>query len=454
MNTSDTIIAPATPPGDGGVAIVRISGTRALDALQQFFNPSAKICQFESHRLYHGHLVDADGLFLDEIMAVYMASPRTYTCEDVVEIQCHGSQQIVKSILKLYLSFGIRLADPGEFTYRAFMNGRLDLSQAEAVASLIHSKSQSSCKLALAQVDGQLSRQIYDFTAALKHILVLSEAWIDFPEEDLPSADIKILTNIISGVICKITAITDSYACGRVLSEGASILLVGQPNVGKSSLLNALLGEERAIVTEIAGTTRDLLEEGLTIEGVPVRLVDTAGLRVSSDAVELEGIRRAESKIALADLVLFIVDGTRVLDELDFYVQNLCGEVPTFLVATKADISSPSVEASESDLPFYSISSRSGVGLDGLRKAIADFLMGEHLPGAESVMLTERRHFEALHLCLDGLHKASSLLSSNASLDLLAFELRESLFHLGQISGETTSESLLDDIFSGFCIGK
>ena len=454
MNTSDTIIAPATPPGDGGVAIVRISGANALSALQRFFRPSGNISQFESHRLYHGNLIDNNGHLVDEVMAVFMATPRTYTRENVVEIQCHGSQQIVKAIIKLYISIGIRLAEPGEFTYRAFMNGRLDLSQAEAVSQLIHSKSQSSTKLALAQVDGLLSREIYKFTADLKHLLVLTEAWIDFPEEDLPPADIQFISTTISTLIENITVISASYDCGRVLSEGASILLIGQPNVGKSSLLNALLGEDRAIVTEIAGTTRDLIEEELTIDGVPVRIVDTAGLRTSADAVELEGIRRAETKIGLADLVLFVVDGTKQLNELDYYVHNLCSDVPAFLVSTKVDISASAIDRSVVDLPFYSISSKTGVGLSVLRAAIAKFLVGDHLQGSESVMLTERRHFEVLHLCLDALRRADSLLSVDASLDLLAFELREALFHLGQISGETTNESLLDDIFSGFCIGK
>ncbi|MCK4502653.1 MAG: tRNA uridine-5-carboxymethylaminomethyl(34) synthesis GTPase MnmE [Desulfuromonadales bacterium] len=454
MNTSDTIIAPATPPGDGGVAIVRISGVDALSALKKYFRPSAAIDIFTSHRLYHGTLLDQSGEKIDEVMAVYMASPRTYTCDDVVEIQCHGSQQVVKSILKLYLAYGIRLAEPGEFTYRAYVNGRLDLSQAEAVSSLIHAKSQSSHKLALAQVGGALSREIFAFTASLKNALVLTEAWIDFPEEDLPAEDVVILTDIVARVIDKSLMITDSYGSGRVLSEGASILLVGQPNVGKSSLLNALLGEDRAIVTAVPGTTRDLLEEGLTIEGVPVRLVDTAGLRKSTDAVEIEGIRRAESKMQQADLVLLVVDGTREPDELDFYVHNLCQNLPTFLVLTKGDITSRSIDLSFSDFPVYPISSKKGLGLAQLSQAIAEFLVGDHLLGSESVMLTERRHYEALHLCVDSLKRASGLLQGQAPLELLAFELREALYGLGQISGETTTESVLDDIFSGFCIGK
>ncbi len=454
MNTSDTIIAPATPPGDGGVAIVRISGAKALSALQHFFTPTATVENLESHRLYHGKLSAPDGCLVDEVMAVYMAAPRTYTRDDVVEIQCHGSQQVVKSILDLYLADGIRLAEPGEFTYRAYINGRLDLSQAEAVSSLIHSKSVSSAKQALSQAEGSLSKKIYSFTAKLKHALVLTEAWIDFPEEDLPAEDVLVLTNLIQSVCDDSSIITGSYGAGRVLKDGASILLIGQPNVGKSSLMNALLGEDRAIVTSVPGTTRDLLEEGMTIAGVPVRLMDTAGLRCSSDEVEVEGIRRAEDKISQADLVLLLIDSTKEIDALDLHAYNLCNQVSTFIVLTKDDVAHQGIDLGFSDLPCYPVSSKTSSGLDGLKLGLADFLLGDYLHGSESVMLGERRHYEALRLCIQSLERSSLLLQEGSPLDLVAFELREALFNLGQISGETTTEDLLDDIFSGFCIGK
>ena len=454
MNTTDTIIAPATAPGDGGIAIVRISGAEALPALLRHFKPSAKISELVSHHLYHGNLWDCSDALIDEVMAVFMAAPHTYTRDDVVEIQCHGGQQVVRAILNLYQSQGIRLAEPGEFTYRAYMNGRLDLSQAEAVSTLIHAKTDSSRKLALTQIEGSLSREIYSFTASLKSALVLTEAWIDFPEENLPVEDLAQIASSVVDVKSKASIITGSYDCGRVLSEGASILLVGQPNVGKSSLLNALLGEDRAIVTALPGTTRDLLEEGVTIDGIPVRLVDTAGLHESSDIVEVEGMRRAEKRLSQADLVLLVVDGSVDLDELDDYVYKRCANLPAFLILTKGDIGTVVNGSSFCDFPPYRVSSKTGEGLDLLRRAISSFLVGDYLSSSESVMLTERRHHEALLFCVESLGRAESFLDDSSSLELLALELRESLYHLGQISGETTTEALLDDIFSGFCIGK
>ena len=453
MITSDTIIAPATAIGDGGIAVVRISGPQALSSLEEFFRPTASVSTYRSHQLYHGILTNHQDQHIDEVMAVYMAAPHTYTRDDVVEIHCHGSQQVVKAVLNLYIQSGLRLAQAGEFTYRAFINGRLDLGQAEAVAQLIHAKSDSSRKLALAQVEGKLSKTLYQITAKLRNIQILLEAWIDFPEEDLPSEDLQNIHNSSKAIIAEILLITDGYNSGRVLSEGASILLVGKPNVGKSSLLNALLGEERAIVTDIPGTTRDLLEEGVTISGVPVRLVDTAGLRNSSDPVEREGVRRAKAKLQQADLVLFLLDGSAEVDEQDRYAYQACLDIPTFLVVTKADLNQ--VAYTEfCDFPAYSISTKVEGGLADLRSAIANHLLGDYLPASDSVLLTERRHFDALIAACRNLEKFKEGLSLEEPLEFLVFELREALQHLGQISGETTSDSVLAGIFSQFCIGK
>jgi tRNA modification GTPase len=454
MNRSDTIIAPATASGEAGIAIIRITGADALSALLRYFIPTGIHPELQTHRLYHGLLRDRSESIIDEVMAVYMAAPHSYTRDDVVEIQCHGSQQVVKSILNLYQGDGLRLAEPGEFTYRAFMNGRLDLSQAEAVSQLIHAKTDSSRKLALQQMTGALSREIYSFTAELKKILVSIEAWIDFPEEDLPAENLSNFISTLSEIKSKIQIITDSYTCGRVLSEGASILLVGQPNAGKSSLMNALLGEERAIVTDVPGTTRDYLEEGVTINGVPVSLVDTAGLRESVDAVEVEGIRRTEQKLALADLVLLVVDASRAPDELDYSALESCSGLSTFVVFTKIDKNVHNNINSFCRFPTYSVSSKTAEGLDSLRSGISTFLVEDYSSADETVMLTERRHFQALQCSLEPIDKALVVCRDVSHLELLAFDIREALYFLGQISGETTTEAVLDDVFSGFCIGK
>lgn len=453
MIISDTIIAPATAVGEGGIAVVRISGPRALEALRKYFRPTSNIQTFKSQQLYHGILVDQSEQHIDEIMAVYMAAPHTYTCDEVVEIHCHGSRQVVKSVLNLYFAFGLRLAEAGEFTYRAFVNGRLDLSQAEAVARLIHAKTDSSRKLALSQVEGQLSRQIHDFTDRLRQIQIFLEAWIDFPDEDLPQQDLRNARQQVSAILEKINEITDTYNSGKVLSEGASILLVGRPNAGKSSLLNTLLGEDRAIVTDIPGTTRDLLEEGITLAGVPVRLVDTAGLRQSDDPVEIEGIRRAKQKIGQADLVLLLVDGSKSVDDQDTFSYRCCQGAATFVVRTKIDLGQVA-DLSFSEYPVHPISIKTGEGLDRLKSVIADFLLGDYLNFTDSVMLVEQRHHDSLVAAARCLDRVCVALDTEQSLEFIAFDIRDTLQHLGQISGSTTTDSVLAGIFSQFCIGK
>lgn len=454
MNIKDTIIAPATAPGEGGIAIVRISGPDASLALKKYFISSSGAAEFKSHQLYHGTLVDSLGEPLDEVMAVFMAAPHTYTRDDVAEIHSHGSQQVVKSILNLYLKEGLRLAEPGEFTYRAYMNGRLDLAQAEAVARLISSRTETSRRLALAQVEGALSHQIDIYTRVVKKALVFIEAWIDFPEEDLPAADSRLLEDQIMQINSNMSEILKHYDYGRVLVDGASILLVGQPNVGKSSLLNSLLGEDRAIVTNIPGTTRDILEEGLNIDGIPLRLIDTAGLRQTDDVVELEGVRRALKKMSTADLILFLVDSSQQLSDQDVFVYEQCRGLPTLMVLTKIDLGCQHSSSPFPDLVYCEVSIKTGQGIDQLKAEIAKRLVGDSCFSTESVMLTEQRHYEALQLSHKSLTRFVCLLERGESLDLLAFELRDALHHLGQISGETTTESLLDDIFSNFCIGK
>jgi len=454
VNRTDTIIAPATPAGDGGLAVVRISGTAAKEAIHQFFIPSGKQKILESHHLYHGYLSNNIGQKVDEVMVVYMQHPRSYTCEDVVEIHCHGGQFVVKSILDLFLQYGLRLASPGEFTYRAFMNGRLDLAQAEAVSRLIHSRSESARIMALSQVDGQLSQAIYRFTSQLRSLLVLVEAWIDFPEEDLPEEQQQGIYSQLNDIMSQIATLLDTYQTGKILSEGATILLLGRPNVGKSSLLNALLGESRAIVTDIPGTTRDTLEEYLTIGGMPVKLIDTAGFRSTDDLVELEGVRRAKEKVASSDLVLFLVDGSHPPHREDDLAYQACVETKSLLVVTKSDLESQSDVSSFRKFDRVDISTKTGAGLESLREAILAQLIDHSVGDCESVALTEKRHRDALVHTRDFLRCAMDSLNVQSSLEFIALDIRGALDALGSISGETTPDDILNDIFSSFCIGK
>ncbi|MDT8420913.1 MAG: tRNA uridine-5-carboxymethylaminomethyl(34) synthesis GTPase MnmE [Desulfuromonadales bacterium] len=454
MNCSDTIVAPATPPGEGGLAVVRLSGPDSLAAVRKFFRPSGQVKEFASHHLYHGFLADGRGQNIDEVMVVYMQPPRSYTCEEVVEVHCHGGQQIVRAILDLFLSHGLRLAQPGEFTYRAFMNGRLDLTQAEAVARLIHSRSEAARVVALSQVEGRLSRAIHLFTEKLRRELVLIEAWIDFPEEDIPTQDTTRVRSQIYEIIEEISILLNTFETGRVFVEGASILLIGRPNAGKSSLLNALLGEERAIVTDIPGTTRDTLEEGLTIGGIPVRLIDTAGFRDSCDPVELEGVRRAKEKILSADLVLLLVDGSRPCHEEDLLALQACAEVDTILVVTKSDLGCVDLDPRFAGIRRVAVSAKTGDGLGLLREAVTSNFGADKGSVDRSVIVTEKRHNDALLKCRESLQRIIVSLDKQASLEFISSDLRDALGFLSVISGETTTEDILGDIFSSFCIGK
>lgn len=452
MDIHDTIIAPATAYG-GSLSIIRMSGQKVQGTIKKLFRPATHLTEFVSHHFYYGHIVDRQQHKIDEVMLVYMAGPHSYTTEDVAEIHCHGSPQITKSILGLFCAEGLRLAQPGEFTYRAFYHGRIDLSQAEAVSQLINAQSEFSRKLSLSQLEGSISRFVYQLTDQIKQALVFIESWIDFPEEDIPQSDLDPIFALVTDSLVRIDDVCNTYDYGRVMQQGAAILIVGKTNSGKSSLLNFFLDEDRSIVTDMPGTTRDFIEEGLTINGLPVRMIDTAGLRDTDNPVELEGIRRAENKLEQADLILFLKDASVPYDDQDDYVYRRCRSFPAFFVLTKADLPGAEQDLSFVDLPHFSISVKKGSGVEQLRQAIYSFLCQDY-QSDQSVVLTQQRHYDALLAAQQSLNRFLSLAEESSPLDLCAFELREALYALGTISGHTTSESLLDDIFSQFCIGK
>jgi tRNA modification GTPase len=453
INDADTIIAPATAVSESGIAVIRISGKKSLLFLQKYFLPAGKFNEFNSHQLYLGHIVDNNDSVVDEVMAVYMAPPHSYTTEAVAEIHCHGSRQIVRLIIELAGTFGIRIAQPGEFTYRAYLNGRIDLVQAEAVSRLIQSTSELSRKSALQQLDGRLSRELHDYSNIIKDLLIQIEAWIDFPEEDLPAENIIQISTVANNVHERMLDLLSTYSSGQHVHEGAIIALAGLPNAGKSSLMNALLQQDRSIVSEMPGTTRDVIEQSTSISGLKIRLVDTAGLRQSDDFVEQEGVRRARNIVATADLILLILDGSvPVSDQFLALLSDFSG-LPVVLVVNKSDLSSALDDFSFFSGPVVRLSAKYGDGITDLVDTVSSLLFDDYLPSSESPYITERRHYETLLTASECLNSFIKNIGS-AELDLLSIDLRSSLNVLGEITGVVTTDDLLDSVFSSFCIGK
>jgi len=457
MLSTDTIVAPATPPGEGGIGIIRMSGSRAVAFFAEVFRGKTTTpAKMKSHQLYLGGLYNGREELVDEVLAVIMRGPRSYTGEDVIEVHCHGGAQILRSVLDLFLETGARMAGPGEFTQRAFLNGRLDLAQAEAVIEVIRARSERASRVALDQLGGSLSREIYGFTGQIKDALVLLEAHIDFPDDEVGELDLSALLDPLQQVARQMRSLAESFDLGRVLREGISILILGRPNVGKSSLMNAILGESRAIVTEVAGTTRDTLEEQLVLAGFPVRLIDAAGVRDTHDPVEQEGVRRARDKATSADLVLMVVDGSAPLQEEDLLALELCRPEKTLIVINKSD------QAQLCDTSRFvgfkhriAVSAKYNQGVTALGEAIVRHLTEDSsLADNEGVVITERRHREALLGGIEALDGFFAAVDLTVPRECLAMDLREALGALGRITGETTPDEILEQVFGRFCIGK
>ncbi len=456
MSLPQTIVAPATPPGEGGIGIVRLSGPKAVSILDAVFVGKQLTSNMVSHHLYRGLLQKPDSRLVDDVMVVIMRAPHSYTGEDVVELHCHGGSQIMRSVLDLCLDTGALMASPGEFTQRAFINGRLDLAQAEAVIEVIRARSDRACRAALDQLGGHLSQQIYRFVAVLKSSLSLLEAHIDFPDDEVGTLELEPFALTLQSLRTEMEALVASFDMGRALREGLSVLLLGRPNVGKSALMNALLGESRSIVTEVAGTTRDTLEENLVLAGFPLRLIDAAGVRETEDPVEREGVRRAREKALAADLVLMVIDGSVALTDEDRLAFELCESDKTLLLINKSD----QIQVLDlKTLPPFSgqveLSAKSGVGLEALRQKIVEQLSSDVAgEGVEDIVVLERRHRDALLQAISALNCFAEALVATAPFECLAMDLRVSLAALGQITGETTPDEILEQIFSRFCVGK
>jgi tRNA modification GTPase len=455
-DTADTIAAISTPLGEAGIGIVRLSGPAAETITRRLFRPHRLRPTWQSHRLSLGHIVDPQGEIIDEVMVSFMRAPYTYTREDVVEINCHSGYGVLRRILALALAAGARLARPGEFTLRAFLAGRLDLTQAEAVLEVIRARTETHLQVAAAHLHGGLGRRLTRVRQDLLDLLAQVEAVLDFPEEagELPPASIKEGLDL---QLRSLKALADSYKAGRLLREGLLVVIAGRPNVGKSSLLNRLLDMERAIVTEIPGTTRDLVEESITLGGVVVRFSDTAGLRPAQDRVEELGIERTRERLRQADLVLYLVDGSApAAPEDNAALTELAGQ-PGLVVINKIDLE-PKLsedELSGTTWPLAKISAKTGQGIEALREEIVAQALGGGLK-VEGEVITQVRHHEHLRQCLAYLEQSRDLLAAyeEPPWELVALELGSAIHELGEITGEEVGEAILDRIFGQFCLGK
>lgn len=455
-----TIAAISTPPGAGGIGVIRMSGARALPVLQQIFQPRSARCRYRSHRLYYGHItVPGTDRVVDEVLAVYMQAPHTYTREDVVEIQCHGSFLVLQAILELIFALGVAPAAAGEFTKRAFLNGRIDLTQAEAVIDILAARTRKGMELAQHQLEGVLYRHIDLIRKSLVQMRALIEVAIDFPDEDIEIVDHdRLIHQLGQEVMEPLRQLLARVEQGRIIREGISVVIAGLPNVGKSSLLNTLLQEERALVTEVPGTTRDTIEEYLDVHGMPVRLVDTAGIRDAAEKVEELGIQRARKQIAEADLVLFMIDGARAVSQDDRQLFAAVRHKPLVLVVNKIDLIGDLKEDYASLLatsaPVVAISAAGQLGIEELKDAIFRKVTGGRDQWEEEGCAPNLRHKQSLLKAHEACSRVLDALRDGCTSDLIAVDLQESLDHLGVIVGETTTDDILDVIFEQFCLGK
>lgn len=452
----DTIAAISTPVGEGGIGIVRLTGPEAAHILRRLFvPPRSNGAELAPRRLHYGHIVDpGTGETADEVLAVHMPAPHTYTRQDVVEINGHGGIVALRRILALCLRQGARLAEPGEFTARAFLNGRLDLAQAEAVLDVVQAKTEASLQAAMGQLAGHLSDRVRSVRDTLVDVLAWVEASIDFVEDEIPAREISPDLERCRAILAQLRADADR---GILYREGVRVAIVGRPNVGKSSLLNRLLRTSRAIVTDIPGTTRDTLEETLNLQGVPVVLVDTAGINAKAeDPIERLGIERSRAALAQADLALLVLDASQPLVDADRAIAGLLGKKPAIAVMNKVDLVQEQEAGQEllPDAPTVFVSALTGEGLPDLEEAIIQQVFSGHVVASGAPMVTSPRHKELLNRAQDHVEAALAGDEAGVSPDLLAIDLAGAVNALGEITGQTASEDLVETIFGNFCLGK
>lgn len=456
MSYTDNIVALATPSGTGAIAVIRVSGPDAITLMDPLFKSikGKKLANQKSHTIHLGHIVD-DGKVLDEVLVSLFKGPHSYTGENVVEISCHGSPYIQQQIIQLVLRNGCRSASAGEFTLRAFLNGKMDLSQAEAVADLIASDSEAAHDIAMQQMRGGFSNEIQELRQELLNFASLIELELDFSQEDVEFADRTQFNELLSRISEVLKKLIDSFALGNVIKNGIPVAIVGQPNVGKSTLLNVLLNEERAIVSEIAGTTRDTVEDHISIKGINFRFIDTAGIRETVDVVEKIGIERTFDKIEKARLIIYLFDGMAFDKKELQQIQEKYPNKRLLPICNKTDLLDPEqIEKITSEIPdVLFLSAKLKTGIPELEQKLLSLVDSGALSG-DTTIITNSRHYDALLKALEEIQKVKEGLDMELSSDLMAIDIRQALYHLGEITGSVTTDDLLGNIFSNFCIGK
>ena len=462
MFSQDTIVALATPSGAGAIAVIRLSGPDAITLANAKFKSirNKDLTKQKTHTIHLGHIVDGAKVY-DEVLVSLFKGPNSYTGENVIEISCHGSQYIQQQIIQLFLRNGCKMADAGEFTLRAFLNGKIDLSQAEAVADLIASDNEASHQIAMQQMRGGFSSEIKKLREELLNFASLIELELDFAEEDVEFADRTQFITLLTKIQHVLKRLIDSFAVGNVLKNGIPVAIVGEPNVGKSTLLNAFLNEDRAIVSDIAGTTRDTIEDEIAIGGIGFRFIDTAGIRETKDVVESIGIKKTFEKIEQAQVVLYLSPLTPAIENLEsikIEIERIKNQFPlkTLVVITnKKDLYTPEqIEAIETEIPAtLFISAKTGDGVETLKNKLLEFVNTGALRNNETIV-TNTRHYDALLKSLEGIERVQLGMDGGISGDLLSIDLKDALYHLGEITGQVSNDELLGNIFANFCIGK
>lgn len=456
----DTITSISTPMGEGAIGIVRLSGPQAVEIADKLYKGKHLLNDVPSHTINYGHIIDPESKeVVEEVMVSVLRAPKTYTREDIIEINCHGGILTINRVLELTMTYGARMAEPGEFTKRAFLNGRIDLSQAEAVMDFIRSKTDRASKVAMNQIEGRLSDLIKKQRQSILEILAQVEVNIDYPEyDDVEDATTEFLLEQSKEIKQEINRLLDTGAQGKIMREGLSTVIVGKPNVGKSSMLNNLIQDNKAIVTEVAGTTRDVLEEYVNVRGVPLRLVDTAGIRETEDIVEKIGVERSRKALSQADLILFVLNNNEALTQEDYTLYEVVKNEDVIVIVNKMDLEQ-NIDINEvkdmiGNTPLIQTSMLKQEGIDELEIQIRDLFFGGEVQNQDMTYVSNSRHISLLKQARQTIQDAIDAAESGVPMDMVQIDLTRTWEILGEIIGETTSDELIDQLFSQFCLGK